>query len=56
LRDNFILKVPFKFIAQSLSLGLENIKEQSRKQMGKNAKAYSKNAKAQASVFYLSKP
>ncbi|MEI8377587.1 MAG: metallophosphoesterase [bacterium] len=45
-----------KVEVKMLSTRLENIKEQSRKQMGKNAKVYSKNAKAQASVFYLSKP
>jgi len=45
-----------KVEVRQVSTRLENIKEQSLKQMGKNAKVYSASQKSEASVFYLSKP
>lgn len=45
-----------KVEVKTVSTRLENIKEQSRKQLGKNAKAAALKPKSQASVFYLSKP
>jgi 3',5'-cyclic AMP phosphodiesterase CpdA len=45
-----------KVEVKTVSTRLENVKAQSLKQMGKNAKVYSANLKPEASVFYLSKP
>ena len=45
-----------KVEVKTISTRLENVKEQSLKQLGKNAKAYAVNVKPEASVFYLSKP
>lgn len=45
-----------KIEVKQVSTRLENIKEQSRLQSGKNVKVAPVNAKAESSVFYLSKP